>query len=184
MAGIWAQNARALTVTVYTSRASWETAAGTWTEETFDDVTLLPGVSFALNGVGHTGAGVSGGVFNDRLEPGSSTVWTIPTAAGFGGNWDLRPGGAGLGLQMTAGTEVVTTQIADTYAGGFFGIITDFDFTSLTLMSGTQGGVAETYNLDNMVMAAPLSAVPEPSSFLLLGLAGVGAIVVGRRRRK
>lgn len=184
VAGVCAQAANAATITVFSgagSRAAWEAAANGFVEETFDDAILLPGLSVAAFGGGHTGFGVSGGNFNDRLIAGSSTVWTTPSASGFGGNWDLSPGGAGLGIAMTAGAEVVATEIPDSFSGEFFGIITDFVFTSVTLTSGSQGGVAETYDMDNLVLASP---IPEPSSIVLFGLGTLGIALIGRRQRR
>ncbi len=173
--------ASAVVFTEFNSFAGWVAAVGPSSQlENFSDATLLPGVSFALTGSGHTGAGISSGVFNDRLVPGSTTTWTFAVPIyGFGGRWDLRPGGPGLGIDVFAnGLSVFAgPSIDENFAGQFWGFTSDTPFTMVRLQTDGQGGSAETYNLDNMVFAP----VPEPGTMLLVG-SGLVGLALKRRR--
>jgi hypothetical protein len=65
---------------------------------------------------------------------------------------------------------------------GFFGLISDTAFSTITLVSGpNKGGIVEPMSLDNLVHNAPM--VPLPGSLLLLGTGLVG-LAEWRRFRK
>ena len=166
-------------------RSDWEAAVGgVFDEEDFSDGTWQ-GVTVTAFGFGHFGFGVSGGHFNDRLTPFNSTeiVFDTPITA-FGGNWDLTPGGSGLGIAIDVEGELVVQQIPDFFSGQFFGFLSDVTFTRIILTTGTQGGIAETFDLDNVV-SADTTPVPEPSTILLLCVAAFGllALRLPRKRR-
>src|SRR4051794_32255254 len=141
-------------ITVYFKRAAFESALGTpIATETFDDTTLLSGLSFTSN----TGsASINSGLFNDRLAPGENTTFSfVPEITGFGANFYLSPNGAGIGIQITTilpggGTETVAQQVSNSSTGQFFGFISTGTIVSVRLNPGTQGSGAETYNLDNL----------------------------------
>jgi hypothetical protein len=173
------------TTTVFTDQASFNSAAGTAVLEDFEDGSLATGLSITSS----TGT-VAGGNFADRLVPGQSTVFNFATGqSAFGGIFDLSPGGAGLGLLLTLGlangsTETVTQEIASSCTGCFFGFTSTNPFLSVTFTSGTQGGSAETYNVNSLSFAsANVGAVPEPSTWamMLLGFFGVAGAMRTRR---
>jgi hypothetical protein len=154
-------------LTIYTSKTAWETAVNnTYQTENFTDATLNPGVSFVSNA-----GSVGSGLWNDRVViGGDQTTWNFSSAlvgalVGWGGNFDLSPGGAGQGLAMTlelyaGGNVLVSTEIPNSYTGQFWGVVTDQTFDAVIVRGGSQAGVAETYSMDDMVY----SAVPEPST--------------------
>ncbi len=165
----------------YTDRAAWEAAvSGSFSEESFSSGTTT-GFSLEEIGSGHS-TGISGGVYHDRtVRDTTYTNYNFGSLINaFGANWDLAPGGAGQGLQLFIGGLTVTPQIANTYTGGFFGLVSTTAFSVVSVHSGNFSGNAETHNVDNVVFA---SAVPEPESYALMlsGLALMGAVA---RRRK
>lgn len=167
---------------IYTDQAAFEAAAGMTTTEDFEDATLAPGLTFTSDA-----GSVSGGVFDDRLvRGGDETTFTFLTPiTAFGAIFNLAPGGAGQGIEFTLTPGgLVGTEVPDSFSGQFFGFISDTAFTSVTLRGGTQGGSAETYNLDNLQFGfAAAGAVPEPTTWLMFIL-GFGFIGAAMRRKK
>jgi len=84
----------------------------------------------------------------------------------------------GLSLVLIGGEVInVGEEIQNTMAGGFWGLVSDTGFVSAYIGAGTQGGVAETYHLDDLVY----SQIPEPNSAAMIGLVGCIGVVVRRR---
>jgi len=167
----------------FTDRAAWELAVGgSFSEETFSTTTPT-GFSIQEVGSGHS-TGISNGVYHDRtvLDTAYTNYNFNSMINAFGANWDLRPGGAGQGLQLYFGNQLITPQIANTYTGGFFGLVSTTAFNLVSVHSGTYSGFAETHNVDNVVFSS-VSAVPEPESYALM-LAGLGLVGAIARRRK
>ena len=147
-------------------------------EEFFTDATLNPGVS-VVSTVGYVKT--STGVWWDRPTPGgATTTWSFATPIiAFGANWDLAgPGGQGTGLKMFLNGNLVGSEIPDATAGGFWGVTGD-PFDQVLLTTGTQGGSAETYEMDNMVYGQ----VPVPGA-AILGMIGIGMVGAYTRKRR
>jgi hypothetical protein len=176
----------AATITVFNNdEAGWQSAVGgSFTTETFSSPTLNPGLSVT------TSAGsISGGLWQDRVvHGGDSTTWNFTSPiAGFGGNWDLSPGGPGQGIEFLVtfvggGTQLVPGEVPNSFTGQFFGFVSNVPIVSVREDGGTQGGNAETHNLDNLVYSS--AAIPEPTSLALFGMTIGAAGLFGWRRRK
>jgi len=170
-------------VTVFTDKAAWLSAvsASTVLTENFNDASLLNGLTIVST---DPGFGIYGGKLHDRVTAASSTLFTYQSLLnGFGGEFDLSPSGAGLGIALTlvGGSTLsyaIPTQVPNSSIGQFFGVVSTTSFAATLFNAGNQGGVAETYALDNLVLA---TAVPEPETYALL-LAGL--CLVGWARRK
>jgi hypothetical protein len=174
--------------TVYTDRTAFLTAVGgAATTETFDAGAItVPGLTV-------DGGSFASGRFNDRLEPGVVTrLFSFAAPGGvtaFGANFDLTPGGAGIGIAFVStllggGTLAVGTEVPRLYSGQFFGFTSAAAFTSIELVGGTQAFGVETYNLDDLTFAAaPTSTVPEPGTVVLLATGLVTLAGAGLRRR-
>ncbi|OAN11467.1 hypothetical protein A3K86_21250 [Photobacterium jeanii] len=162
------------------NRADWEAAVGAFSEEDFTGFNNDGSEDFVITaqGGGHTDFGFANDRLNDRLVSGSSTTITFdyPILA-FGANWDLSPAGQGLGIEITAGGTTLTTEIPANFTGQFFGFTSDMEISSVVLRSGSQPGIAETYNADNFVYK-----VPEPASLALLGI-GLAGLGFSRRKK-
>ena len=169
--------------TVYTDRSNWETAVyGVYWEENFDDATLRPELTITSQWSSGGWSSAAGGVWYDEVSSANSTTISFATQMiAFGGNWDLAgPSGPGSGIAVYIdGTTLVGTEISKNSAGGFWGFVSDTNFSSVVLKKGTQGSLpqsVEKFYLDNMVYA------PAPGA-ILLGSIGVGLVGWLRRRR-
>lgn len=168
-------------VTTYTSQAAFAARLVPLATEDFADTSLVSGLSFTSN-VGN----VANGLFNDRPVFGvAETTFSFAGGAnGFGGIFNLDPGGRGQGLEFTlnlvgGGTEVAGRLRLE--APGFFGFTSTKAFNSVTWRGfDTVNGVAETFNLDNAQFGA--GAVPEPASWALM-IVGFGLVGASMRRR-
>lgn len=171
----------------FNSRAAWEAAvSGVIVEEDFNDGTLIP----LISSIDTTNGSIGGGTFNDIVDnnPVISTTFNFSkNLSAFGGEWDLSPGGPGVGIDLFAnGAQIGTPPtIANTFAGGFYGfVLTDGDvFNALVITGDGQiagNAIQETYSLDNVAV----SAVPIPAALplFLSALAALGLLGWFRNR--
>jgi hypothetical protein len=180
-------SADALSITVYHNKNSWKNAVNnTFKKENFNDAILKPGLTYDSD---WGGAGIVGGKFKDRVDnnPLMKTKWNFAKDIyAFGGNWDTDFLGAGKGLKLKVLGNVITPQIANNLTGQFIGFVSDMAFDKVIVKAGTQGGIRETYKLDNLVYAkytpSETNPVPEPGTMLLLGT-GLAGIVAWRRKQ-
>ncbi|MFH1371694.1 MAG: hypothetical protein ABII09_10485 [Planctomycetota bacterium] len=174
-------------INTFAGRSVWEDAVNhNFEEEFFTDATLNPGISVVTNNgyVDVSGAeGYGAGVWWDRVIPASdpagpaTTTWTFADPiVGYGGNWNLAgPGGPGTNIQLYLDGMPVGSEIMNTYAGEFFGVVSTLAFNQVVVTAGSNpGGWCETYTLDNMVYT------PEPCTLSLLAFGGLALL---RKRR-
>ncbi|MEQ8667891.1 MAG: PEP-CTERM sorting domain-containing protein [Pirellulales bacterium] len=170
-------------------RSGWEAAVGNnFSLETFDDATLVPGLSLTGPNVN-----ITGGHFTDDVDGAmTTTIEFVPNVLAAGGFFDLDPATAGTGLDLHfefagGGSEIVEVRSVSDAQGftGFIGIIADTPIARIVISEGDQTslGTHEIYYGDDLVF----SNVPEPSSFTLFAVAivlvGGKAFSSTRRRR-
>jgi len=164
--------------TVYTDRAAWQAAVGSFAQESFDDADISAFTLVEI-GTGHS-YGVTGGRYMDRVVGEVSfTIYSFESAtAAFGADWDLTLGGGlGQGLLLAVDGVAVGPQIGNDYRG-FFGFTSTRTFDAVMVFGGSLGGMAETHSVDNLVYATAMP-VPEPSTYVLMivGLLAIGLLV-------
>lgn len=168
--------------TVYTDRAAWQAAAGSFAEESFGG-DELNGFTITEIGSGHS-YHVTGGLYWDRVVDDSSyTIYSFETATtAFGADWNLLPGGLGQGLRLAVDGIAITPEISNTYSG-FFGFTSNAAFDAVMVFAGDQRGMAESHSVDNLVYATA-TPVPEPETYwlMLIGLVAIGLIVSRRMK--
>ena len=171
------------TVSLYTNLSDWTSSVSSYQTEDFNDTSLVSGLSYTSTSGGY----VTSGYFYDRPTSSTTgTTWSFSSAVtAFGGDFNLaEPGGPGMGLLVTMSdgsqTYVSPSEISRN-TNGFWGFVSDLAFTSVTLLAGTQSGVAETYNLDNLVFGN-VAAVPEPETYALMGIGLLGLLAARKKR--
>jgi len=178
-AACFANNAYA-SVTYYTDQAAYTAALGGFVStEDFADTTLIPGLTLTtLNG------NISGGAFFDKVtSTGATSTFTFANGTNaFGGTFDLGIANFGSGVKFILDNTTYAGAIKN-YPTGFFGLISDTTFTSITLGSATTG--QEIYKLTNLVVGQSdiPGAVPEPATWALMIL-GFGAVAGALRQRR
>ena len=164
--------------TIYTDRVSWESHLSAITTEKFTD-SSLDGVIFLGSGVAD--AYGASDMFFGRVGNSSSDQidWSFGSSIyAFGGDWNLAPGGNGGGVTvLTDSTQVGV--IADTYTGGFWGVISDTAFSTVTLTNVGTG--TEAFTLDNLSFSH-IAPVPVPPAFWLF--LGGAMVIFGLNKQK
>jgi hypothetical protein len=172
--------AHAATINTFTTLASWQTAAGgSIVTENFADSTLIPGLSITF-GTNIPAGSIGGGVYDDIAvtqvnDAKNPKINFSPATFAFGGDWDLAVGGRGAGLELhltfsdnsTADLFISNPAAPNTFSG-FFGFVSDTAVKSILINSGTVTGQEE-FTMDNAYLPGGTTAVPEPSSLILLG---------------
>jgi len=179
------------TITTYNTAAAWDAAVGnTYVTEPFNSTGLQPftGVNTSTGSIGTARGVLTGSVWTDRVvEGGTPTIFTyLPgQVEGAGATWDTSPGGEGQGLlilDLVGGGTQTISQIGP-IDGAFFGWTSNIPFSSFEIEGGSNAGVAETFDMDNLQFATA-SSVPEPVSATLLGAAAIGLLSRSRRRTR
>jgi len=186
----WATSASAAVVT-YSSEAAWMSAVGSFVTEPFNNAGLQPSTG-VFSSVGH----IEGDQWHDRVtvSGGESTsfYYVLESLRGAAGTWNTAPALEGQALAITMNMTGGGTQFVDQIGpiDGFFGWTSDDPFDSFTITAGNHPGVAETFDLDNLMMApgsgqpdpdpTPTST-PEPATLVLIATA-LGAAPAIRRR--
>src|SRR5438874_5042440 len=103
-------------IVTYNDLATFEAAlGGNFQVETFTGNTInTPGLTFIS-----TAGSIGSDRFNDRVvHGGASTTWNLPgPSIGFGGNWDLTPGGAGQGIEFFIdGVTLVPGEVPNSFS--------------------------------------------------------------------
>lgn len=188
----------------YTSRASWESAVGsfavndlnaeatgTFPSRDFGDFTASrtdPGLTIGVRDAA-AGTNVNGTTHLFLKSTSTQSPLTLafdaPISA-FGFDWraiDASNDGFNFTVTGSGDVRVVSTGAP---ASGFFGVIeTAGAFSSVGLQDDADGGgVNDGVGFDNIsYRTGPALAVPEPGSLTLMGLGGVG-MAYGALRRK
>lgn len=188
-------------VTVFTSRAAWELAVGSFSTEDFNglavqdfgdgthDVGLLDidvvgtgSLSFPVsiadssNGLNIDGTNFIRGASLPAAGP--TLVFDSPVI-GFGADWTSTHTAGGLTLSVPGMTIEFDVELPSGNGDGFLGIVSATPFSSAVLrteLNGTEG-----YGIDNLSFAVA-GAVPEPIT-ATLGLMGLGVLGMATRRR-
>ncbi len=178
------------TTTVYTTAASFQAlvAPGAYTE-TFTRPAVDSGALFTYSGGGFSydvtaDPGVvyrSGSIIGNNTPNETLTLtFTTGNVTALGGNFfitDIGDAFQSVGVTLTLNDGTVQSY-TPTDVSTFRGFISTVPILSLT-MSAPQGG--QFYNsLDNLTVG---SAVPEPSTYLMLAL-GLGGMLLMRRARR
>jgi len=187
---LWSTSASAVVVE-YSSEAAWMSAVGSFVTEPFNNSGLQPST-----GVFSSSGQIEAGHWHDRVTVSggeSTTFYTLESLHGAGGTWDTAPALEGQALVITMNMTGGGTQFVEQIGpiNGFFGWTSDSPFDSFTITAGNHEGVAETFDLSNLMMAPAGSndpgpnsdptATPEPATLVLIATALAGAPIVRRR---
>ena len=185
----------------YTSFSNWSAAVGGYSTETFDgNWTVLS--TPTLTGSGHIGTGITttsswmNPAWHDRLQnltPSPTTTFNAAsgTFSSFGFYYDLGTAGFYSGIKIDVifvDTTVLTAKTFTVTGSGFLGFTADTNIAGIRFSTGVVPGAtsssgAETYELANFSIGGNAgSAIPEPGTFALGGLALLGLGMIRRKR--
>lgn len=178
-------------LTVYTDRAAWESATGSFITENFNNLTPFQ-FTTGLNSVGLIDVDVTGPVHENQLG-GPSTLngqfaidrtnhlighvlnggITHPTIIfqnpvySFAADWRTTLSGGRLIVLEFDGQTIHFDDYLSGDGSGFLGVIADNAFSQVVF--GAESTDAEAFGMDNL----SFSPVPEPMTMALLGLGGL-----------
>ena len=152
--------------------------SGTFAGSTGNDLFVFDGAQsvWTLNGTAALVGALANGMSNPTPTIGELLI-TLPagiTALGMDIG-STSPGTVVYNATLSTGDTATGTA---THVGAFLGFVSTTPITTLRFDTTNPAGGPERLVLDNVTM----NQVPEPSSVLLF-LAGLGALCVGRRRR-
>jgi len=181
---LWATTAFAALVT-YSSEAAWSAAVGSFVIESFNDSGLQP-----TTGVVTSAGQIDGNTWHDRVtssgDESTTFRYLLGSMHGAGGDWDTSPLLEGQGLRITLNLTGGGTQLVGQIGpiDGFFGWASDASFDSFTIKAGNHTGVAETFELDDLMMAPTQGTVTPTVEPATLALVGTGLLGLRFVRRK
>ncbi|WP_339909942.1 PEP-CTERM sorting domain-containing protein [Symmachiella dynata] len=182
----------------FTDRATWEAQLSAFQTESFtlpDTGTLAANVTHTLGLVTFSYPGVSSQGFPQvSSNQFVGDVWSVSSG---GGTSETGPHTFGLPSAVTAvGADFSSAERSTLTAGGmtvtvptdsgvqFFGVISDTPFSSFVLdHNQTATTNNDLFIMDNLSFGNT-AAVPEPSTFALLGIGGIALVGYGVRRRR
>lgn len=203
---------QAQVVNTYTDLPSWSAAAGPHSLEDFSTASLGTSTSnfgptaftgFSLSSISN---GDFVGISNGPVGGGSTPPAPFNGQNFFGwGNGDGNDGPTTtftftqpvyalafdwFNNDSTDSYRIVLNPTGDTFTGppfdfvsqGFFGVVSDTPFTSATISVVGFGGFVDTEGFDNVRVG--LAAVPEPTTWALIGLVGVGTGTFAWKKRR
>lgn len=199
-------------IMVFTSRADWEAAVGTFQTEDFESTPLgtLPGgtttnlglVDFSYPGapsgspaprIRDSGT-VNGtrelvghifdpGAGGGTTNPGPHTITFASPIWAFGADFESTLSGDNVTVTF-AGMTIKFSDFLIAPGNGFLGVVADTTFS--TIVFGTEdasGYTAELFSIDDLSFSVAETAVPEPGMLGLVALGLAGLGVAARRRR-
>lgn len=184
---------------IYTDRTAWEAAITSSTTDAFGSnvsraasITFASGVQSVTTDATLSGNDnrVQGGEYRNVLDnnaAGLFTTWTFPSAINAFG-FDISGVSSG-GLAFSGDFDGIGTQQVNVFeeiggTNGFIGVIGASTFNSIQFFN--RSASSEAYSIDNLAFGTGTSdtvAVPEPSTWALLTLAGFGFGGYQLRRR-
>lgn len=119
---------------------------------------------------------------NTNMGPTFTLTFDAPVTA-FAFDFNDRDSTDRYGITLSTGEAFYNPPFATLTGSGFFGLLSDQAFTSVTFaLVGAPGGILEPFGIDNVRSNAGVAAVPEPASWAMM-IAGFGLAGAALRRR-
>jgi len=177
------------TTTTYTSSASFlsNVAAGAYTES-FTGVAETPPATFTGGAFSYAISAPQGMfgfddfISTNQINEAITISFTGASVFAIGGNFfatDINPDFQSVSMTVTLSDGTVETFKPATLSDSYRGFVSTVAITSLTLGGPGQSLYA---SLDNLTVGAAVPAIPEPTTWALLGLGLAGIAVVARRK--
>ena len=180
---------------VYTSSAAFlsNVTSGSYTES-FDGLPATPPTSFSSGAFSYTvSASGSGGLYGSGDFLGTSLPnesvtfnFTSGNVKAVGGNFfisNLSDVFQAFAVSLTLSDGTVVAFTPATFGASFRGFVSDTVITSLVFAAP---GISRYASIDNLTVgttAVTVPAIPEPTTWALMGLGLAGVAVAARRRQ-